>query len=599
MAPTAAFTYALPSLPASGAGAGVPVGRPLQQCCAPASLSLCSFAASSRCGLGGREHRRWRRQREPAHLPSVGRAGSARRAGRPRPAPAQQRPLRASASPPSRSARAAAEQQLTLQPVGEISGTVTLPGSKSLSNRVLLLSALAEDGTSVRVENLLESDDVRYMLDALRRLGVRVVDTDAGRGDGGGGGGAETTAAATRVVTVHGCGGDFPNRAERTIRLFLGNAGTAMRPLTAALCTPSSGQTFILDGVPRMRERPIRDLVEALVQLGADVRCAHNGCPPVEVRTRVGSRLRGGAASVSGRISSQYLSALLMAAPYAERDVEIRIKDTLVSVPYVLMTTKLMAKFGVHVGMDNAESPRCFRVAAGQRYRAPRGHDAGCSSSSSSTAAASTGTAFVEGDASSASYFLAGAAITGGTMTVIGCGRDSVQGDVRFASVLEQMGARVTWHPNAITVARDAHEPLRGVDVDCGDIPDAAMTLAVAALFARGKTTIRNVYNWRVKETERMKAIVNELRKLGARVEEGEDYCVIEPPPPPPQDGTAARRLPAINDDVVIETYDDHRMAMAFSLAACAGKAVTIRDPACTRKTFPDYFDVLASVSRA
>ncbi|KAJ8902135.1 hypothetical protein NDN08_006543 [Rhodosorus marinus] len=418
----------------------------------------------------------------------------------------------------------------TVLPIKKISGEVTLPGSKSLSNRMLLLSALAEGKTDVL--NLLHSDDITYMLGALTALGIPY---EYNQDD--------------KKVTVDGCGGKIPSEGAE---LFLGNAGTAMRPLTAALCVGNG--KFILDGTARMRERPIIDLVDALQQLNVDITCSDTGCPPVVINA---SGIPGGRTKVSGKISSQYLSALLMASPYAKSDVEIEITDTLVSVPYVLMTIKLMERFGVVVeNLDN----KVFKVAGNQMYKAP-------------------GRAFVEGDASSASYFLGGGAITGGPVTVVGCGKTSLQGDVEFANVLGLMGAKVEWFDEKITVSRPEGTTLKGIDVDCGDIPDAAMTLAVIALFAEGKTAIRNVYNWRVKETERMKAIVTELRKLGATVEEGHDYCVIEPP--------------AKLNEASIDTYDDHRMAMAFSLAACGSVPVVINDPKCTAKTFPTYFDEL------
>jgi len=457
------------------------------------------------------------------------------------------------------------EDELRLEPIRRLQGDVYLPGSKSLSNRVLLLAALCGDGADtpqIRVENLLFSDDVWAMIRALESLGIPVeVDEH------------------NRPAVVTGCGGRIPRR-KPVIELHLGNAGTAMRPLTAVLCAvappdPSlSEQIFVLDGVPRMRERPIQDLVEALQQLGCDVQCVlGTGCPPVRIR-RTGA-FPGGRASVSGKISSQYLSALLMAAPLARnQDVELEIRDTLVSVPYVEMTVKLMQKFGVTVHQEHRVLPdgresRRYRVPARQEYRPPTHH---C--------------IMVEGDASSASYFLAGAAITGGDVQVHGCGSASVQGDVRFAQILEKMGAKVSWSPDSIRLQREPGQVLHGVDVDCGDIPDAAMTLAVVALFARGRTAIRNVYNWRVKETERMRAIVTELGKLGARVEEGHDYCIIDPPQPG-----------ALHANVSIATYDDHRMAMAFALVACGGVPVRIQNPSCVRKTFPDYFQVLRSVS--
>jgi 3-phosphoshikimate 1-carboxyvinyltransferase len=436
-------------------------------------------------------------------------------------------------------------ETLTVKPIKSLDGTVTLPGSKSLSNRCLLLAALSDGAT--RVDNLLESDDIRYMLEALDQLQVPVV------------------RHAADSVTVTGQAGPIASPdGDNVCELFLGNAGTAMRPLAAALCM-GSGQ-FVLDGVPRMRERPIADLVDGLQQLGADVTCVkETGCPPVTIRAK---GLQGGTASISGKMSSQFLSSLLMAAPLVNGDVTIKIKDELISAPYVALTIGLMKKYGVHVQIEgDMDKTPSFHIAASEKYTSPK-------------------SILVEGDASSASYFIAGAAITGGTITVRGCGSDSVQGDVAFANVMEQMGATVTWAPESITVTRDPNVPLKGVDVDCGKIPDAAMTLAVAALFAQGPTTIRNVYSWRLKETERMKAIVAECTKLGATVEEFTDYCIIHPPP-----GNK------INNNVLIETYDDHRMAMTFSLAACGGVNVIINDPGCTAKTFPTYFDILESIA--
>lgn len=436
-------------------------------------------------------------------------------------------------------------ETLAVAPIKSLDGTVTLPGSKSLSNRCLLLAALSEGKT--RVDNLLESDDIRYMLEALDKLQVPLERHSA------------------ESVTVTGQAGPINSPApEEVCELFLGNAGTAMRPLAAALCMGKG--KFILDGVSRMRERPIADLIDGLKQLGADVSCVvETGCPPVTINA---NGMKGGSASISGKMSSQFLSSLLMAAPVIDGDVTISIKDELISAPYVALTIGLMKKFGVNVEIEGKmDAAPSFHIAATEKYKSP-------------------GSILVEGDASSASYFIAGAAITGGTVTVRGCGSASVQGDVAFAHVMEQMGATVTWAPESITVTRDPSIQLKGVDVDCGKIPDAAMTLAVAALFAQGPTTIRNVYSWRLKETERMKAIVAECTKLGAKVEEFEDYCIIHPP--------ANNK---INDNVLIETYDDHRMAMTFSLAACGGVNVIINDPGCTAKTFPTYFDMLESIA--
>jgi len=420
--------------------------------------------------------------------------------------------------------------KLTLSPIREISGIVNLPGSKSLSNRILLLSMLAEGQTEI--QNLLDSDDIRRMVEALEKLGIKF----------------EENRAENRI-SVSGTAGLIPV-SEAT--LMLGNAGTAIRPLTAAM-TLGHGR-FVLDGVARMRERPIIDLVDGLSQLGANLRCLNGtDCPPVEV---IADGLPGGKTRLSGAISSQYLTSILLVAPYAKSEVEIEITDKLVSVPYVEMTLRLMQLFGVEVNQKNAQN---FRIPS-QQYQSP-------------------GRIFVEGDASSASYFLAGAAITKGTVTVKGCGTESIQGDARFAEVLEKMGAKVEWSPQQVKLTGAS---LNGIDVDMNQMPDAAMTLAVAALFASGPTAIRNIYNWRVKETERLQAVSTELRKLGAVVEEGYDYLVIQPPE---QIQTAS-----------IETYDDHRMAMAFSLAACGNSPVTINNPDCVSKTFPDYFEVLSGL---
>lgn len=436
-------------------------------------------------------------------------------------------------------------ETLTVQPIKSLDGTVTLPGSKSLSNRCLLLAALSEGDT--QVDNLLDSDDIRFMLQALEKLSVPV------------------TRHSADSVTVNGQAGPIDAPSSDPCELFLGNAGTAMRPLAAALCMGQGD--FVLDGVSRMRERPIADLIDGLQQLGADVSCvAETGCPPVTIHAK--GSLKGGKASISGKMSSQFLSSLLMAAPLAQGDVTISIKDQLISAPYVALTIGLMSKFGVNVQViGDMEGTPSFFIPTDAKYKSP-------------------GKILVEGDASSASYFMAGAAITGGTVTVRGCGSESVQGDVAFANVMEQMGATVTWNAESITVSRDPSVRLKGVDVDCGKIPDAAMTLAVAALFAEGPTTIRNVYSWRLKETERMKAIVAECTKLGATVEEFTDYCIIHPP-----------KDNKINDNVLIETYDDHRMAMTFSLAAAGGVSVVINDPGCTAKTFPTYFEMLESIA--
>jgi 3-phosphoshikimate 1-carboxyvinyltransferase len=389
---------------------------------------------------------------------------------------------------------------------------------------------LAEGQTEIH--NLLDSDDVRRMVEALEILGIQFEEK-----------------RAENLISVSGTAGKIPV-SEAT--LMLGNAGTAIRPLTAAM-TLGYGR-FVLDGVTRMRERPIIDLVDGLSQLGANLRCLNGtDCPPVEV---IADGLPGGKTLLSGAISSQYLTAILLVAPYAKSDVEIEIIDKLVSVPYVEMTMRLMRHFGVSV---NHKDFQTFQIPR-QNYQSP-------------------GKLYVEGDASTASYFLAGAAITGGSVTVKGCGTESIQGDSRFAAVLEQMGAKVDWDAHQVKLTGST---LNGIDVDMNQMPDAAMTLAVTALFASGPTAIRNIYNWRVKETERLKAVSTELRKLGAEVEEGQDYLVIHPP--------TRVKIASIN------TYDDHRMAMSFSLVACGKSSVTICNPDCVSKTFPDYFEVLAGL---
>ncbi len=426
--------------------------------------------------------------------------------------------------------------RLTLQPIARFAGTLVLPGSKSLSNRILLLSALAEGESEVT--HVLDSEDTEVMLAALRTLGVGI------RGEPGAG-----------SLFIRGMGGTLNTSGAEPVELFLGNAGTAMRPLAAVL-TAGRGR-FVLKGVPRMHERPIGDLVTGLRQLGASVTYREqDGFPPlgIDAGDGQGSGLAGGTARISGATSSQFLSALLMAAPLSRAPVTIEIVDHLVSEPYVEMTLALMARYGVKVARP---AQLRFEIAP-QRYRTP-------------------GRVLVEGDASSASYFLGGAAITGGTVRVEGCGSDSLQGDARFADVLQRMGAHARFEPAAIEVAGNG--ALTGIDADLTAMPDAAMTLAVVALFARGPTTLRGIANWRVKETDRMAAVSTELQKLGARTEIGQDSLVVHPP---------ERIRPAS-----IATYNDHRMAMAFSLAACGPVPVVIENPACVAKTFPEYFDEL------
>ncbi|WP_028022731.1 3-phosphoshikimate 1-carboxyvinyltransferase [Enterovibrio calviensis] len=426
-------------------------------------------------------------------------------------------------------------EQLTLQPISTINGEVNLPGSKSVSNRALLLAALAKGTT--RLTNLLDSDDIRHMLNALTKLGVTYRLSDD-----------------KTVCEVEGLGGPF--RTSESMELFLGNAGTAMRPLAAALCV-GQGE-YVLTGEPRMKERPIGHLVDAMVTVGADVTYLENeNYPPLKI---VSKEISGGDVEIDGTISSQFLTALLMTAPLFSGDTNIRIKGDLVSKPYIDITLHIMAQFGVEVANNDYQT---FQVKGNQSYTAP-------------------GDFLVEGDASSASYFLAAAAIKGGEVKVTGIGKKSVQGDVKFADALAAMGAEIEWGDDYVIARRGE---LKAVDLDFNHIPDAAMTIATAALFAEGTTSIRNVYNWRVKETDRLSAMATELRKVGAEVEEGEDYITITP--------TANIK------HADIDTYDDHRMAMCFSLVALSDTPVTINDPKCTSKTFPDYFEKLAALSKS
>ena len=425
-------------------------------------------------------------------------------------------------------------KQLRLDPISKVHGTVNIPGSKSISNRALLLATLAEGKT--RLTNLLDSDDIRHMLTALKQLGVNYQLSDN-----------------NRVCELEGLGGTINSDSAQS--LFLGNAGTAMRPLCAAL-TLGRGE-FTLTGEPRMEERPIGDLVDALGALGADIRYLKQpGFPPLTINA---TGLNGGDVEIAGDLSSQFLTALLMVTPLAKEQVNIKIKGELVSKPYIDITIALMAQFGVTV--INHDYQR-FEIPAGQKYVSP-------------------GTVLVEGDASSASYFLAAGAIQGGEVKVTGVGLKSIQGDVKFADVLEAMGAEIEWGDDFI-IARSA--PLHGVDLDMNHIPDAAMTIATTALFASGTTTLTNIYNWRIKETDRLAAMATELRKVGAEVEEGHDFIRVTPP--------------AQLNTADIDTYNDHRMAMCFSLMAFADCGITINDPDCTSKTFPDYFAQFAALAQ-
>jgi 3-phosphoshikimate 1-carboxyvinyltransferase len=429
------------------------------------------------------------------------------------------------------------ENFIDLPPLLSARGTITLPGSKSISNRILLLSALAQGTTEIR--DVLLSDDTERMLDGLRTLGVVVEQLES------------------HVFRVQGCGGNFP---VKQADLFLGNAGTAFRPLTAVLAL--SGGDYKLSGVPRMHERPIGSLVDALRELGADIECLDNeGFPPLEIHPAATTGVNR--VSVRGDVSSQFLTALLMALPLLDRQVTVDVIGELISKPYIEITLAMMARFGVNVVRAGWRS---FTLVAGSSYVSP-------------------GTIYVEGDASSASYFLAAGAIGGGPLRIEGVGSGSIQGDVRFADALALMGARIEQGVNWMEASSPQAGKLSAIEMDCNHIPDAAMTLAVVALFAEGTTMLRNIASWRVKETDRIAAMATELRKVGATVEEGEDFIRITPP--------------AKIRHASIDTYDDHRMAMCFSLAAFGAEGMRINDPRCVAKTFPNYFTLLHDVVRA
>lgn len=430
---------------------------------------------------------------------------------------------------------------IDLRPAMHAQGTVRLPGSKSISNRTLLLAALAEGTT--QIFDLLASDDTHVMLMALQTLGVKWEQH-----------------GETQNYTVHGVDGKLPvHQAD----LFMGNAGTAIRPLTAALAV--IGGDYTLHGVSRMHERPIGDLVDALNAVGTQIEyTGQPGYPPLHIRR---GHIHAQRMQVKGNVSSQFLTALLMAAPMMAtlHDITIDVVGDLISKPYIEITLNLMRRFGVAVERNGWQS---FTVPAGQKYVSP-------------------GSIHVEGDASSASYFLAAGAIAGGPVRVEGVGRDSIQGDVRFVEALEQMGATITMGENWIEAKSNG--VLKAIDADFNHIPDAAMTIAVAALYADGPCTLRNIGSWRVKETDRIAAMATELRKVGATVDEGADYLRVIPP---------VEIKPA-----AIDTYDDHRMAMCFSLASLDGAArrgatVRINDPKCVAKTFPDYFDAFAKIAQ-
>ncbi len=428
-------------------------------------------------------------------------------------------------------------EQLTLPPANKANGHIILPGSKSISNRTLLLAALSQGTTEIR--DLLASDDTARMLDSLQKLGIQMENF------------------APDAWRVAGCGGRFPNKRAD---LFLGNAGTAIRPLTAALAV-SQGD-YSLSGVARMHERPIGDLVDGLRQLGANVQYTGvEGFPPLKISP---AQIKlNGPIKIRGDVSSQFLTALLMALPLTGKAAEIEVVGELISKPYIEITLNLMAQFGVKVQRDGWAR---FFIPANAQYTSPS-------------------TLFVEGDASSASYFLAAGAIGGGPVRVQGVGNNSIQGDIKFTEALELMGATIQLGENFAEASFGVNDgnfgtrkKLKAIDLDCNHMPDAAMTLATTALFCDGTTTLRNIASWRVKETDRLAAMATELRKVGAVVEEGADYIRITPP---------AQLTP----NAQIDTYDDHRMAMCFSLVSLGGVPITINDPKCVNKTFPEYFD--------
>ena len=422
---------------------------------------------------------------------------------------------------------------LELKPVSYINGTIYLPGSKSISNRALLLSAMANGITCLT--NLLDSQDTQHMLNALRKIGIKFFLSNN-----------------NTTCHVHGIGKAF--HLSHPISLFLGNAGTAMRPLLAALSLYENN--VILSGDNRMHERPIAHLVDALKQGGATLEYKKGiGYPPVLTK----GGFKGGSIMLDGSISSQFLTSLLIVAPLALQNTNIFIKGNLVSKPYIDITLNLMKYFGVNIVNDCYKS---FYIKGNQKYESP-------------------GNYLIEGDASSASYFLASAAIKGGSVKVIGVGKKSVQGDIKFADVLEKMGAIIDWGDSFI-VCR--HNKLEKIDLDMNHIPDAAMTIAIVALFAKGTSIIRNIYNWRVKETDRLSAMSKELKKVGAIIKEGRDFLSITPP--------------NFFKFAEIDTYNDHRMAMCFSLICLSGTSVRILNPNCISKTFPSYFENFLKISK-
>ena len=425
---------------------------------------------------------------------------------------------------------------LSLQAAKLVGGRIQLPGSKSISNRTLLLAALADGKTQIK--GLLASDDTDRMLETLEKLGV---DIDKKEG-------------SDNIFLIGNKGVFHVKHAD----LFLGNAGTAFRPLTATLAF--SGGHYKLSGVSRMHERPIGDLVDALRQAGANIEyLGVEGFPPLKISPAnidVSKPIK-----IRGDVSSQFLTALLMALPLTKQEAMIEVIGELISKPYIEITLNLMERFGVNVQRDGWQR---FVISANSSYQSPK-------------------KIYVEGDASSASYFLAAGAIAG-SLFVEGISKNSIQGDIQFAEEIQKMGANIEYLEDRVFVCKPDVGKLKAIDLDCNHIPDAAMTLAILALFADGTTTLRNIASWRVKETDRLTAMATELRKVGAIVEEGADYIKITPP---------AQLTP----NAVIDTYDDHRMAMCFSLVSLGGVPITINDPGCVAKTFPNYFNEFKNIT--
>jgi 3-phosphoshikimate 1-carboxyvinyltransferase len=425
-------------------------------------------------------------------------------------------------------------EQLHLPPANKASGSIKLPGSKSISNRTLLLAALSNGTTEIH--DLLMSDDTNRMLEALKALGVSASNTKQ------------------EDWSITGVDGDFPIKSAN---LFLGNAGTAFRPLTAVLAL--SNGYYKLSGVPRMHERPIGHLVSALNQIGTNIKYIDNeNYPPLAIAPA--SLHINQPIQIRGDVSSQFLTALLMALPLTGQQATIEVVGELISKPYIEITLNLMARFGVNINRDSWQR---FTIPANSAYTSPK-------------------EIYVEGDASSASYFLAAGAIAG-NVTVKGIDADSIQGDIKFADALASMGGIVNYDKNQVTASKPTTAKLKAIDLDCNHIPDAAMTLAVLALFAEGKTTLHNIASWRVKETDRLTAMATELRKVGATVTEGKNYISITPPA-------------TLTPNAEIDSYDDHRMAMCFSLVSLGGVPITINDPNCVAKTFPNYFTEFANI---